>query len=219
MIKKLKLKQLYTLIFSIYSKNIKMHDNSYNDKIKVLYRETKPLYFTPINEKDRQEIRDTYEDLCNSLENKSIARPLTNISFPEIIRFPASNFGLSNFMQFNGPPIYINNVRYNIPQLDWSLIFNTLLNQFTENGDQPVPLDASVVNNFKEVPFNELQNHTKIEITDNCSICCSNFTSENNDELSALVIPCGHYFHKPCITEWLTKYHYKCPLCRKSCKP
>jgi hypothetical protein len=45
-----------------------------------------------------------------------------------------------------------------------------------------------------------------------CSIC--------NDEVyyhNIFILKCGHYFHKNCLKEWLTKYSYtfSCPYCRQ----
>jgi len=99
-------------------------------------------------------------------------------------------------------------------------VLQTFLRSFTDTGEMRDPLSTDVFDTFKEVPFNELKNHTKIEVTDNCSICLSGFTeNEKEENKKALVIPCGHYFHKSCIKEWLTKCYYKCPLCKRSCDP
>lgn len=99
-------------------------------------------------------------------------------------------------------------------------ILQSFLRAFTDTGERPDPLSTDVFNTFKEVPFNELGNHTKIDISDNCSICLSGFTeNEKEENRKALVVPCGHYFHKSCIKEWLTKCHYKCPICKRSCDP
>ncbi len=42
-----------------------------------------------------------------------------------------------------------------------------------------------------------------------CPICMEDCTE--NDKCSKL--PCGHSFHRHCITEWL-KINHRCPLCR-----
>ncbi|KAK9471260.1 uncharacterized protein V1510DRAFT_420894 [Dipodascopsis tothii] len=44
-----------------------------------------------------------------------------------------------------------------------------------------------------------------------CLVCLSDF--ELGDECRTLQ-DCGHFFHKPCIDEWLTTGRNSCPLCR-----
>lgn len=98
-------------------------------------------------------------------------------------------------------------------------VLQSFLRAFTDTGERPDPLNNDVFNTFKEVPFEELKNHTNIEVTNNCSICLSGFDNEKEEDRKVLITPCGHYFHKQCIKEWLTKCHYKCPLCKRSCDP
>jgi len=42
-----------------------------------------------------------------------------------------------------------------------------------------------------------------------CSICLENY--QINDKVSHL--PCGHFYHERCLTEWFKKKE-ECPLCR-----
>ncbi|XP_019077610.1 E3 ubiquitin-protein ligase At4g11680-like [Vitis vinifera] len=42
-----------------------------------------------------------------------------------------------------------------------------------------------------------------------CCICLEKYV--DNDELREL--PCGHFFHKECVDEWL-KINARCPLCQ-----
>ena len=47
---------------------------------------------------------------------------------------------------------------------------------------------------------------------DNCVICLEDFS--NGDKLT--VLPCGHEFHKQCISPWLLKRSSLCPICKVS---
>jgi len=49
------------------------------------------------------------------------------------------------------------------------------------------------------------------ELNKNCSICFDDFEPSSKVK----VLPCEHGFHKECITRWLTKESYTCPVCRK----
>ncbi|KZV56442.1 hypothetical protein F511_08340 [Dorcoceras hygrometricum] len=46
-----------------------------------------------------------------------------------------------------------------------------------------------------------------------CSICLDDFEINPNTERPVNELPCEHYFHKDCISEWLQR-NYTCPLCR-----
>ncbi|KAL6553570.1 hypothetical protein OROGR_007412 [Orobanche gracilis] len=48
-----------------------------------------------------------------------------------------------------------------------------------------------------------------------CSICLSEF--EQAVEVDRL--PCGHFFHKVCLTKWLNYWNMTCPLCRNHMMP
>lgn len=54
--------------------------------------------------------------------------------------------------------------------------------------------------------------HYKSELPE-CSICLSN--NKNNN----IILSCNHAFHINCLTPWLSKGHYTCPLCRKEILP
>lgn len=59
--------------------------------------------------------------------------------------------------------------------------------------------------NYKEYLFVEEPKEKR------CSICLDDF----NDKDLVYLLECKHLFHKICIDEWLTKYNYNCPICRK----
>jgi len=82
-----------------------------------------------------------------------------------------------------------------------------------------LPEDSSSTestNNDTTPPTTSAQEETKVsdyvvpEVSENtCSICLCEL--EEGDLVGD--IPCGHFFHKDCLKEWLTKNNH-CPICR-----
>ena len=44
-----------------------------------------------------------------------------------------------------------------------------------------------------------------------CCICLDEYSAGD----AILTLPCKHYFHKACITPWLTQRQRLCPLCKR----
>lgn len=84
-------------------------------------------------------------------------------------------------------------------------IITQLLNQLENTG--PPPASEQQMLNLPVVKINEEEFEKKIE----CAICMEDFRLHEE----AKKLPCKHYFHQPCITEWL-KLHGTCPVCRKN---
>ncbi|KAL3833618.1 hypothetical protein ACJIZ3_008354 [Penstemon smallii] len=49
-----------------------------------------------------------------------------------------------------------------------------------------------------------------------CSICLEDFNSKTTTTTTTVIneLPCRHHFHKECISEWISRRKYSCPLCR-----
>ena len=45
-----------------------------------------------------------------------------------------------------------------------------------------------------------------------CCICLDDLNAETPE--SVVGLPCGHMFHRRCVTKWLTKKSTTCPLCK-----
>merc|ERR1712146_100774 len=52
-------------------------------------------------------------------------------------------------------------------------------------------------------------------MTQACAICLDDF----NLSESVKALPCGHYFHEQCASEWLTRWKNTCPLCKAAVEP
>lgn len=63
----------------------------------------------------------------------------------------------------------------------------------------------------KNKPKKQASSSSAFDI-DNCVICLEDFS--NGDRLT--VLPCGHEFHKQCISPWLLKRSSLCPICKVS---
>lgn len=73
---------------------------------------------------------------------------------------------------------------------------------------------------LNEDEFKKLKN---IKITDeninlykesSCNVCLCEYNTDD----SLILLPCKHYFHEDCISNWLCKENVKCPICRKDCR-
>lgn len=52
---------------------------------------------------------------------------------------------------------------------------------------------------------------TSASTSDSCAICCEDWTGPQQS--TAVIMPCQHAFHEPCLQPWLAKRN-TCPLCR-----
>lgn len=102
------------------------------------------------------------------------------------------------------------NIRGSIGSLE--AILETMFNHFrgTEPSDVILPLTDDAIN---KLPIKKFKEITDADKNDVCSICQEKYDSD----AEIIILPCKHYFHKECITEWLKNYHHKCPLCRMPC--
>ena len=86
---------------------------------------------------------------------------------------------------------------------------------FPEGFFEPVKVVLSE-SEFDALPLRTMSKKLKEELNisdTTCPIC----QEEINPRCHCTVLKCGHYFHKNCAKEWLTKQCEKptCPMCRK----
>lgn len=71
--------------------------------------------------------------------------------------------------------------------------------------DETVAKPVAAVETVKELPSAAACDF----MGGSCSVCLTAF--EEHDEVVEL--PCGHHFHRECITKWLSECRRTCPLC------
>eukprot|EP00591_Stephanopyxis_turris_P010329 CAMPEP_0195517906 /NCGR_PEP_ID=MMETSP0794_2-20130614/11815_1 /TAXON_ID=515487 /ORGANISM="Stephanopyxis turris, Strain CCMP 815" /LENGTH=240 /DNA_ID=CAMNT_0040646783 /DNA_START=321 /DNA_END=1043 /DNA_ORIENTATION=+ len=79
----------------------------------------------------------------------------------------------------------------------------------TLNGSDAIPPASSKA--IRQLPMVKVTKEDLCEHENNAE-CCICFR-ENHLGQKVTKLPCGHLYHKPCITEWLKK-HCTCPICR-----
>lgn len=77
-----------------------------------------------------------------------------------------------------------------------------------ENKYGSPPASKEVVKNLKEEAITK-ETILKIGSENICSVCKEEFQIGN----FSITLPCRHYFHKDCISPWLSQ-HNSCPICR-----
>lgn len=77
-----------------------------------------------------------------------------------------------------------------------------------ENKYGSPPASKEVVKNLKEEAITK-ETILKFGSENICSVCKEEFSIGN----FSITLPCKHYFHKDCISPWLSQ-HNSCPICR-----
>jgi len=85
--------------------------------------------------------------------------------------------------------------------------------RFLENEllDEMISRDKQMWNPLMEEVFNSFpERHCCSCKNTGCAICLEDFTDE-----MVLELPCGHAFHKDCVSCWLLNRSTRCPLCNQ----
>jgi len=100
------------------------------------------------------------------------------------------------------------------------LIMNTWIEDFIQNHvyhstRRQRGVDDAIKNSFQRFILEDGGDYKEREATryanESCSICLGPF--ENGETIT--VLPCLHFYHDPCLSEWI-KNHHICPLCKKN---
>lgn len=81
-----------------------------------------------------------------------------------------------------------------------------------QTGNAPGPASASAINSLPTRPL------TQEDFGDDGKADCSICMEDKQLGDSVTVLPCGHWFDKECVREWLTT-HDTCPHCRQGLMP
>lgn len=79
--------------------------------------------------------------------------------------------------------------------------------------DVKVVVEPEIFANFKKHTITEdLVDSVKDK---DCHVCLSSFSQDE----TLVTLPCKHFFHEECISNWICKESSKCPVCRQDCRP
>jgi len=91
-------------------------------------------------------------------------------------------------------------------EFDSALIEQFLRNDPNNHG--PPPASQETIAKLQEIKY-----CSENCIVKDCTICQEEYKEGDN----LLLLPCEHNFHRPCVSEWLSR-HNSCPVCRKELK-
>jgi hypothetical protein len=140
---------------------------------------------------NQEEINENQEEINQNQEeiNQNIS---TNIPF--------INNGSNVFTVFdNNSSITYNRIMMTIANELYSELIN-------------VPNQENVICTLNEEEKNKLN---KVILENNLDKCCSVCMDDLVKDNEVIILPCNHIFHTNCIEEWLSKYNYNCPVCKK----
>ena len=216
-------------------KSIEVYKRLRDSEGKVLPNELVDNYIQYRKEKDEEQYVQNTSHFLNLLNryintvtqtatNTAINTTTTNTTTTETNDEP-DNANLINrhytITLSNGTAVHTSIQYYNIPSQNLiNTLYNTLLSVnplFDDDGDDELyPEDVKIVCKEEELmqlpllKLEELQNKPYYKST-TCHICLDDYTDA--DEI--LLLKCEHYFHKDCVSTWLTKESVKCPICKK----
>lgn len=138
-------------------------------------------------------------DLFGEVPYQPEPQPQHQHAGPQHIIFGINPFDLV-FMPLAG-----NHIFFNAGGADYErLIEEFLRNDPNSYGAAPAPQDK--ISSLREFAY-----ESGVCKNVDCTVCQEDY--QKCDKLVSL--PCGHNYHKDCVTEWLTR-HDSCPVCRKS---
>jgi len=112
-------------------------------------------------------------------------------------------FFVDPFSAFFGRQAFPGFTFFQGPVYDEATIEEFLRNDPNQHG--PPPASQESINKLQEVKFCPEEAETK---------CCPVCQEDYNAGETLVKLPCGHEYHRDCVTSWLTK-HNSCPMCRK----
>ena len=142
------------------------------------------------------------QTVSNSLDSQNLDYTY-NINSQRAIHVPSVP-GLPSLDIYTPPSIEIPS---QITDLFTLFFNNQIINTLDSLEDVKVTLDQSIFDKLPLIVFPDC-NH---KIEEPCNICMEDYI--DGDILKQL--PCNHYYHKDCISQWLCNEKTTCPMCRK----
>lgn len=176
--------------------------------------------FTPIQnsgEIDSEEQQINSQPVWNSIdnimqtENQTDNEGQTILTSTDGLNWHPTNRQLSN-SSLNSSPNSNPNPNPNPFNFFQSTNPFAILNQIMRNNFSDVKIvstkDEISAMNVKKYGDIKNENFTKSR---QCNICLEDY----QDDEEILLLKCNHYYHKDCITNWISKESNKCPICKE----
>jgi len=112
-----------------------------------------------------------------------------------------TNFVFHEVRENIPPPIQFHLIPYTLYPGDQSHL-NVILNNSLNSCE--LKKDETRVLSYESIPV------SGVDLERQCGVCRENFTAGDQKT----ILPCAHYFHTPCLSEWV-KYKPDCPFCRE----
>jgi hypothetical protein len=157
-----------------------------------------------INE-NQEEINQNQEEINENQEQINQNQEQINQNQEEINEIISTNIPFIN----NGSNVFT--VFDNNSSITYNRIMMTIANELYSELIN-VPNQENVICTLNEEEKNKL---TKVILENNLDKCCSVCMDELVKDNQVIILPCEHIFHTNCIEEWLSKYNYNCPVCKK----
>jgi len=147
---------------------------------------------------NQEEINQNQEEINQNQEEINQNQEEINQIIPPNIPF-ITNFSNEFTVFDNNSSITYNRIMMNIANELYSELIN-------------VPNQENVICTLDEEEKNKLN---KVILENNLDKCCSVCMDDLVKDNEVIILPCEHIFHTNCIEEWLSKYNYNCPVCKK----
>lgn len=199
--------------------NPPMSEDEMNQVINQFYTN----YGIPISLEDIQAVQ-----IPPPLNLNQIIQPL--VSYENIMNLNSNGYPILPNNQINdddddilGNPIQNMLPVFNQGNYEHVLILNQMINHLNTNLNTPLNINLTPLNNnlpqmndvVTTLEENELDKIKPFELEEDTEDICPITMTPLKKGVKVIKLPCNHIFESEAIKEYLQKYNYKCPTCKK----